>query len=187
MFKTANNVDDKNISPIVNIGCILFEEQSDYENAAIKFLDALSIKPDDEEALCNLALALKKTSYIDYAEMAFEEAIKVNPSNTFILSNYMYFLLEHVKLDQFKKVLTLAKNVLDDEDFGQMSKLGADYTEAIEGTAHLEESEEPKSSSPGGSSDLFNRLQARSKKPKGPSKPNPPLEMHAIDEEDDEV
>ena len=120
--------------------------------------------------------------------MAFEEAIKVNPSNTFILSNYMYFLLEHVKLDQFKKVLTLAKNVLDEESFGQMSKLGSDYTEAIEGTSHLEESEEPKSSSsPGGSSDLLSRLVGRSKKPKAPSKPNPALEMHAIDEEEDEV
>lgn len=39
-----------------------------YEEAAIYFLDALEIKPDDEEALCNLALALKKTSlYLDYA------------------------------------------------------------------------------------------------------------------------
>jgi hypothetical protein len=33
----------------------------------LKFLDALDIKGDDEEALCNLALALKKTSYIEFA------------------------------------------------------------------------------------------------------------------------
>ena len=50
----------------MNLGCILYEEKK-YEDSAIKFLDALVIKPDDEEALCNLALALKKTSYLDYA------------------------------------------------------------------------------------------------------------------------
>ena len=81
-------------------------------------------------------------------------------------------------------MLTLAKNVLDEESFAQMSKLGSDYTEAIEGTAHLDESEEPKSSS-GGSSDLLNRLTNRAKKPKAPSKPNPALEMHSIEEEDE--
>ena len=58
------------------------------------FLDVLEIKPDDEEALCNLALALKRTSYLDYARMAFEEAVNVSPGNTFILTNYMMFLLE---------------------------------------------------------------------------------------------
>jgi Tfp pilus assembly protein PilF len=57
-------------------------------------LDALDIKPDDEEAICNLALALKKTSYLEYAQIAFEEAVNVSPGNTFILQNYMLFLLE---------------------------------------------------------------------------------------------
>jgi len=42
-------------------------EANNYENAALRFLDALDIKPDDEEAICNLALALKKTSYLEYA------------------------------------------------------------------------------------------------------------------------
>ena len=175
MFKAALIEDENNISAIVNVGCIMYEEQSDYENAAIRFLDALARKPDDEEALCNLALALKKTSYIEYAEMAFSEAIEVNPSNTFILSNYMMFLLEHVKLDQFKKVLTLAKNVLDEEDFAQMSRLGKDYEEAIEGTAGMEDSSTPsgQTSSPSSNAELLNRLKSRPKKtnlPKVPAK-----------------
>ena len=38
---------------------ILSKEKSQYR---LYFLDALEIKPDDEEALCNLALALKKTN-----------------------------------------------------------------------------------------------------------------------------
>ena len=52
----------------MNIGVIHYEDRKDYEFAAIRFLDALEIKPDDEETLCNLALALKKTpNYVDYA------------------------------------------------------------------------------------------------------------------------
>jgi hypothetical protein len=58
---------------LVNLGALEYEANN-YENAAIRFLDALDVKPDDEEAICNLALALKKTSYLDYAQIAFEEA-----------------------------------------------------------------------------------------------------------------
>jgi Tfp pilus assembly protein PilF len=31
---------------------------------------------------------------VDYAQMAFEEAVNVSPGNTLILRNYMMFLLE---------------------------------------------------------------------------------------------
>jgi Flp pilus assembly protein TadD len=78
---------------LVNLGTIDYEF-GQYEDAALKFLDALEIKRDDEEALCNLALCLKKAGYLDYANIAFEEAINVSPGNTFILSNFMMFLLE---------------------------------------------------------------------------------------------
>ncbi len=50
----------------MNLGALEYESNN-FEAAAIRFLDALEIKPDDEEAICNLALALKKTSYIDYS------------------------------------------------------------------------------------------------------------------------
>ena len=76
-------------------------------------MDALEIKPDDDEALCNLALALKRTSYIDYAKMAFEEAVNVSPGNAFILMNYMMFLLEQQNFDQFNKVMPHARRVMD--------------------------------------------------------------------------
>jgi len=118
MFKAALTEDPRNISALVNLGCLMYQEEQRYEDAAIKFLDALVIKPDDEDALCNLALALKQSGgYKEYAEMAFSEAIEVNPSNTFIIENYLFFLLEVKKMDQFKKVLGLAKNVLDEEDY----------------------------------------------------------------------
>lgn len=66
MFKAAHEADPGNLGALVNLGCIDYEF-SNYEDAAIWFLDALEVKPDDEEALCNLALALKKTLYLDYA------------------------------------------------------------------------------------------------------------------------
>jgi tetratricopeptide (TPR) repeat protein len=84
MFQAANEADPTNIGAIVNLGALEYE-RGNYESAAIRFLDALEIKQDDEEALCNLALALKKTSYTDYAQTAFEEAVNVSPGNTFIL------------------------------------------------------------------------------------------------------
>lgn len=98
MFKAAFEADNHNLGALVNLGCIDYEH-SQFESAAILFLDALEIKPDDDEALCNLALSLKKTNYLDYAQTAFEEAVNVNPGNTFILTNYMMFLLEQKKFE----------------------------------------------------------------------------------------
>ena len=112
MFQAANEADPTNIGAIVNLGALEYE-RGNYESAAIRFLDALEIKQDDEEALCNLALALKKTSYTDYAQTAFEEAVNVSPGNTFILQNYMLFLLELKKFEQFQKVMTHARRVMD--------------------------------------------------------------------------
>lgn len=67
-FEAAEKCDPKNIAAIVNIGVILYENKKNYEDAAIRFLDALEIKPDDEEALCNLGLALKYTNgFKEYA------------------------------------------------------------------------------------------------------------------------
>ena len=61
----------------------------------------MEVNPIDEEALGNLALTLKHTSYVDYAKLAFEEAVNVSPGNTHILANYMYFLLEQRDWGQF--------------------------------------------------------------------------------------
>jgi len=66
MFTAAHEADPRNSGAINNLGNVDFEEGK-FEEAAIKFLDALDIKPTDEEALCNLAIALKKTKYLDYA------------------------------------------------------------------------------------------------------------------------
>lgn len=136
MFKAAEQVDPKNVAAIVNLGCIEYEEYSHFEDAAIRFLDALEMKPDDEEALCNLALALKRTSYLDYAQIAFEEAVNVSPGNTFILTNYMMFLLEQKKFEQFNLVLPHARRVMDKEtEFEMIVKLHDEFKEAVEGTA----------------------------------------------------
>jgi len=136
MFKAAEQTDPKNLAAIVNIGCIEYEEFEHFDEAAIRFLDALEIKPDDEEALCNLALALKRTvSYVDYAQIAFEEAVNVSPGNTFILTNYLMFLLEQKNFDQFHKVMPHARRVMDKTELDMITKLHDEFKEAIEGTA----------------------------------------------------
>ncbi len=45
------------------------------------YLQALEIEGNDEEALCNLGLALSRLQYNDYAKLAFEEGINLNPGN----------------------------------------------------------------------------------------------------------
>ena len=134
MFKSANSHDPKNIAALVNLGNIEYEEYNHFEEAAILYLDALEIKPDDDEALHNLALALKRTSYIDYAQLAFEEAVNVSPGNTFILNNYMLFLLEQSNFEQFNKVMGHAKRVMDKNELDVIGKLHDEFKEAIEGT-----------------------------------------------------
>jgi len=147
MFKAAKQHEPGNVAAIVNIGCIEFEEYQHFDQAAILFLDALEIKPDDEEALCNLALALKKTTYIDYAKMAFEEAVNVSPGNTFILTNYMMFLLEQQNFEQFNKVIPHARRVMDRQELETIQKLHDEFKEAIDGTAGKTKPEDERASS----------------------------------------
>lgn len=111
-----DDIGKRNPAALVNLGVIEYEYNK-YENAAILFLDALAIKPDDQEALCNLGLALKHTSYRDYAELAFEEAVNVSPGNTFVLMNYMMLLLEKQMFDRFKVVLPHARRIMDQKEF----------------------------------------------------------------------
>lgn len=134
MFKAAKDADRRNIGAIINLGCIEFE-QGNYDEASILFLDALEIKPDDEEALCNLALSLKKTNYIEYAQIAFEEAVNVSPGNTFILTNYMMFLLEQKNFEQFDKVLPHARRIMDKNELDIVVKLHEEFKTVVDGTA----------------------------------------------------
>jgi tetratricopeptide (TPR) repeat protein len=121
-----NEVRKRNPAALVNLGVIQYE-YSKYEEAAILFLDALTIKPDDQEALCNLGLSLKHTAYKDYAELALEEAVNVSPGNTFVLTNYMMLLLEQQKFDMFKRVLPHAKRIMDSKEFAEINKLHEEF------------------------------------------------------------
>ena len=129
MFKAALREDPRNVSALVNLGCLMYQEDQRYDDAAIKFLDALAIKPDDEDALCNLALALKQTgdNNKEYADLAFREAIEINPNNTFIIENYLFFLLEVKKMNQFKEVLGQLKFALEEDDVARIKKVAESY------------------------------------------------------------
>jgi hypothetical protein len=77
--------------------------------------------------LCNLGLALKHTSYKEYAELALEEAVNVSPGNTFVLTNYMMLLLEQQKFDMYKRVLPHAKRIMDQKEFAEINKLFEEF------------------------------------------------------------
>ena len=49
------------------------------------YLEALEIEFNDEDALCNLGIVLSRIQYNDYAKLAFEEGININPGNKLIL------------------------------------------------------------------------------------------------------
>jgi len=66
MFRAALEAESKNVPALINLGCIEFEARN-FDEASIFFLDALEQKPDDVEALGNLALSLKETHYYEYA------------------------------------------------------------------------------------------------------------------------
>ena len=75
--------------------------------------------------------------------MAFEEAVDVSPGNTYILQNYMYFLLEQQNFTQFEKVVTNhAKDVMEPEELCRIIEHHDKYKEAIEGTEGLEDANE---------------------------------------------
>lgn len=58
-------------------------------------------------------MTLRKTKFSDYAKLAFEEAINSNPGNTFILMNYMLYLLQLKDFDMFNKMMPHSKRVLN--------------------------------------------------------------------------
>jgi Tfp pilus assembly protein PilF len=109
-----------------NLGLIYYESDK-MEQSALSYLKALEITPDDEETLCNLGLTLSKIKFNDYAKMAFEEAINVNPGNKVVLVNYLLFLLENKQFNKFASILTHASRILDPAEFSTYQKLYQDF------------------------------------------------------------
>ena len=95
------------------------------------YLQALDIEPNDDDALCNFALVLQKLTYNDFAKIAYEEGINVNPGNRALLRNYLLFLLEIKELDKFQTVLTHSKRVLDPADIALITKLQGEFQKAL--------------------------------------------------------
>jgi Tfp pilus assembly protein PilF len=65
-------------------------------------------------------MVLQRISYNDFAKIAYEEGIHVNPGNRALLKNYLLFLLEVKQFDKFQTVLIHAKRVLDAAEISQL-------------------------------------------------------------------
>ena len=59
----------------------------------------------------------------------------MSPGNTFILQNYMLFLLENRMFTQFEKVMTHAKRVMDKNELDTVQRLYDEFRAAIDGSA----------------------------------------------------
>jgi Tfp pilus assembly protein PilF len=70
-----------------------------------------------------LGLVLSKTAYNDFAKIAFEAGINVNPGNKDLLHNYLLFLLEIKQFDKFNTVFNHAKRVLDQSELSNIQRI----------------------------------------------------------------
>ncbi|TNV71846.1 hypothetical protein FGO68_gene16407 [Halteria grandinella] len=95
------------------------------------YLQALDVEPNDDDTLCNLAMVLQRINYLDFAKIAYEEGIKLNPGNKILLHNFLLFLLEIQSFDQFTKVQAHAKRVLDKAEIENLTKLRDEYQKAL--------------------------------------------------------
>ena len=113
--EVINRIDPKEHSAYNNLANI-HHEQGKYEQAALLYLQSLELEPNDDDALCNLGMVLQRISYNDFAKIAYEEGIHINPGNRALLHNYLLFLLEIKQFVKFNTVITHAKRVLDGAD-----------------------------------------------------------------------
>eukprot|EP00344_Euplotes_crassus_P008932 CAMPEP_0196999120 /NCGR_PEP_ID=MMETSP1380-20130617/4363_1 /TAXON_ID=5936 /ORGANISM="Euplotes crassus, Strain CT5" /LENGTH=160 /DNA_ID=CAMNT_0042415935 /DNA_START=529 /DNA_END=1008 /DNA_ORIENTATION=+ len=82
-----------------NIGCIYYLQEK-YEDAVVSFLKAKDVNQN------NLALALMKLGNLEYSNLAFEEALLMDPGNMDIVNNYMLCLLNAKMFPKYVKMLS---------------------------------------------------------------------------------
>jgi Flp pilus assembly protein TadD len=62
-----------------------------WNEARFRFEKAVSLDPDNAEALNNLAIALEQQGAFDQAREAYEKALKLKPGSLYIQQNYDLF------------------------------------------------------------------------------------------------
>lgn len=123
-----------------NIGT-LFYAQNNHSDAIVHYLKALEICPQDGEVLCNLGNALVKARNLEYAWLAFEEALRLEPENRDFIEQYMVCLLKVKNFEKFDRMLS-SLAFLDSaakkrfEDLGSQFKRAADKDAIKLGSDH---------------------------------------------------
>lgn len=130
-------INNKEAKAFTNLGLIYYESDK-LEQSALSYLKSLEIEPNDEETLCNLGMTLSKIKFNDYAKMAYEEAINVNPGNKTVLVNYLLFLLENKQFNKFANILTHASRILDPAEFQTYQKLYQEFQKAVGESASMD-------------------------------------------------
>lgn len=99
-----------------NIGCI-YHLQEKYEDAIANFLKAQEFDQDDAETLNNLGLAMMKIGNLEYSNLTFEEALRLEPGNPQIINNYLLCLLTGKQFSKFIKMLSNVKRLISEKQY----------------------------------------------------------------------
>ena len=99
-----------------NIGWIYYLQEK-YEDAIVNFLKAQEFDQNDAETLNNLGLALMKIGNLDYSNLTFEEALRIEPGNPQIINNYLLWLLTGKQFTKFVKMLSNVKRLITDKQY----------------------------------------------------------------------
>lgn len=71
-----------------NIG-VIYHMQEKYEDAVVNYLKAQEFDQNDAETLNNLGLSLMKIGNLEYSNLTFEEALRLEPGNYQVINNYL--------------------------------------------------------------------------------------------------
>ena len=134
-LQQVKKINPREVASYNNKANILYLQEK-FEEAAISYLRGLEIQPNDEDTLCNLGLVLSRINFHDYAKIAFEEGINLNPGNKVLLSNYLLFLLEIKQFDKFNTILNHARRVMDQPEIAQFQKLLQEFQKALNTTSN---------------------------------------------------
>lgn len=128
-LESALNLSSTDPRVYSNIGGIYYLQEK-YEDAIVNFLKAQEFDQNDAETLNNLGLALMKIGNLEYSNLTFEEALRIEPGNPHIISNYMLCLLNGKQFAKYIKMLSNVKRLISEKDYEKYKALHNKFIKA---------------------------------------------------------
>jgi Flp pilus assembly protein TadD len=122
-----------------NIG-VIYHMQEKYEDAVVNYLKAQEFDQNDAETLNNLGLSLMKIGNLEYSNLTFEEALRLEPGNYQVINNYLLCLLIGKQFSKFIKMLSNVKRLITEKQYARFKALHSKFIKAC--GIHNEEARE---------------------------------------------